>query len=208
MKPVSSEETERLAGRLLENAALWQSLERLSALKLPSWYLGAGCVAQTIWNLAHGKAPRSDIFDYDLVYYDPDDVSEEGQQAVQREAERRVAELPIRLDVKNQARVHLWYKERFGYSIEPYASTEDAICTWPTTATAIGVRLRGCDLEVFAPFGLDDLFSLIVRANRVQVTPDIYEKKVARWVSKWPALAVLPWSDGVGSPGKRRCEPP
>jgi len=33
-------------------------------------------VAQTIWNLAHGKAPSADILDYDLVYYDRD-LSEE-----------------------------------------------------------------------------------------------------------------------------------
>jgi len=87
-------------------------------LNLPAWYLGAGCVAQTIWNRAHGKAPGADILDYDLVYYDRD-LSEE--------------------------------RERFGYRIQPYESTEDGIAAWPTTATAIGVRLEGSQLEVWAP---------------------------------------------------------
>ena len=39
----------------------WDCLERLAVLELPGWYLGAGCIAQTVWNAAHGKAPGSDI---------------------------------------------------------------------------------------------------------------------------------------------------
>lgn len=202
----SNEATNRLAEKLRENGALWECLKRLAALKLPSWYLAAGCIAQTIWNSAHGKASQSDIADYDLVYYDPNDTTVESEQAIGREAELLVADLPVELDVKNQARVHLWYSGHFGYGIQPYTSTEDAIGTWPTTATAVGVRLGECKLDVSAPFGLDDLFNLVVRANRVQITPDIYEAKVARWISRWPSLKVMAWHDGIGSPGDRRLD--
>src|ERR1700730_3374080 len=38
------------------------------------------------------------------------------------------------------ARVHLWYEDRFGYALKPYLSSADAIATFPTTATAVGVR--------------------------------------------------------------------
>jgi hypothetical protein len=38
--------------------------------------------------------------------------------------------------------VHLWYAEKFGNVLAPYTSTEDAITTFPTTATAIGVQPR------------------------------------------------------------------
>src|SRR5262249_34156124 len=87
---------------------------------------------------------------------------------------------------------------------EPYRSTEDAIGTCPTTATAIGVRPRGRQLEVWAPFGTDDLFNLVVRPNRVQITPAIYDAKVTRWVVRWPSLVALPWEEGVGRRGLRR----
>jgi uncharacterized protein len=143
----------RLMDGLRANEALWGCLHRFPALNLSAWYLGAGCVAQTIWNLAHGKAPHADILDYDLVYYDRD-LSEEAEDRVTREARELVADLQIEVDVTNEARVHIWYPERFGYSIQPYQSTEDAIGTWPTTATAIGVRPSGRQLEVWAPFGL------------------------------------------------------
>ena len=94
-------------------------------------------------------------------------TEEEREDRVTREARELVADLHIELDVTNEARVHIWYPARFAYSIQPYQSTEDAIGTWPTTATAIGVRQSGRQLEVWAPFGTDDLFNPVVRPNRV-----------------------------------------
>ena len=190
----------RLLALLRGNAVLWECLERVAGLDLPGWYLGAGCVTQTVWNAAHGKPPGEDIDDHDLVYFDAGDLGEEAEDAVVTGAQEAATGLPVRLDVKNQARVHLWYRQRFGYGIEPYRSTEAAIRTWPTTATAVGVRLTRGGPVVFAPFGLADLFGLVVRANRVQVTPAIYHGKVARWRRFWPDLTVLPWEDGIGAP--------
>jgi hypothetical protein len=202
---VSNDVSSRLADSLRANEALWECLHRFAALNLSAWYLGAGCVAQTIWNLAHGKTPSADILDYDLVYYDHD-LSEEREHALACQARELVADLPLELDVKNQARVHVWYPNRFGYRIRPYQSTEDAIGTWPTTATAIGIRPRGREIEVWAPFGTDDLFNLVVRPNRVQITPAIYNAKVTRWVARWPSLMALTWEEGVGIAGLRRLD--
>jgi hypothetical protein len=203
--PLSDDMFTQLTDGLRANEVLWECLHRFPALNLSAWYLGAGCVAQTIWNLAHGKAPSADILDYDLVYYDRD-LSAEREDRVTREARELVADLPIELDVTNEARVHIWYPARFGYSIQPYQSTEDAIGTWPTTATAIGVRPSGRQVEVWAPFGVDDLFNLVVRPNRVQITPAIYDAKVTRWVARWPSLVAVPWEEGVGSFGLRRLD--
>jgi uncharacterized protein len=202
---ISDDVSRRLADALRANETLWECLHRLSTLSLPAWYLGAGCVAQTIWNLAHGKMPSADILDYDLAYYDPD-LSEEREDSAAGVARELVADLRVGLDVVNQARVHVWYPRRFGYSVQPYESTEDGIGTWPTTATAIGVRLIDGQLLVCAPFGADDLFNLTVRPNRVQITPEVYQTKVARWTVRWPLLRILTWEDGVGIPGLRRLD--
>src|SRR5262249_348035 len=160
-----------------------------------------------IWNLADGKEPSADILDYDLVYYDSE-LSEEGERTVTRKARELVTDLQIELDVTNEAHVHIWYPKQFGYRIQPYRSTEDAIGTWPTTATAIGVRPRGRQLEVCAPFCIEDLFNRVVGANGVQITPAIYRAKVTRWVSRWPSLVVCPWEEGVGSSGLRHSGAP
>ena len=79
--------------------------------------------------------------------------------------------------------MHLWYPERFGYRIRSYRSSTNAIATFPTTATAIEVRRTHGEFEYCAPFGLDDLFSLVVRPNKKQMTRAIYEAKIERWRS-------------------------
>jgi len=168
-------------------------LDRVPALELPGWYLGAGCVTQTVWNALHGFDPRFGIKDYDLIYFDRHDLSERAEKAVEAIADRLVTELGVRLDVTNEARVHLWYEARFGRPIEPYESSEDAIATWPTTATSVGVRRSSGAFEVCAPFGLEDLFNMIVRPNKRLVSRDDYEAKAKRWALMWPRLTVLAW---------------
>ena len=189
---------------LRANSVLWACLQRLAGLGLPDCWLGAGCVAQAVWNPAHGKPAAAHIDDYDVVYFDAGDMTERGEIEVATSVRDAMADLSVPLDVKNQARVHLWYRQRFGYDIVPYASTKDAIATWPTTATAIGVRLAQSRPQVLAPYGLGDLLGLVVRANRVQITPEIYRSKAARWLRHWPNLTVLPWDAGRGDIGERR----
>ena len=159
-------------------------------LALPSWYLGAGAVAQTVWNQLHAFEPAHGIKDYDLVYFDPDDLSAESEERIEAAAR---SELGINIDVKNEARVHLWYEGMFGRAIPQYRSAEHAISTWPTTASSIGVRYENDRFIVCAPFGMHDLFSMIVRANPTLIDRSVYEAKTARWSTIWPRLSVFPW---------------
>lgn len=50
---------------------------------MTNWYLGAGCIAQTVWNFFHDFEPTIGIgiADYDLVYHDASDLSLEAQGA-------------------------------------------------------------------------------------------------------------------------------
>jgi uncharacterized protein len=75
------------------------------------------------------------------------------------------------------------------------SSSADAISGFPTTATSVGVRISDSKFECFAPFGLDDLFGLIVRPNEHQITQAIYQAKIHRWRSVWPRLTYLPWGE-------------
>lgn len=162
-------------------------------LQLPSWYLGAGAVTQTVWNILHGFDPTSGIEDYDLVFFDPDDLSADAERLVERKAGELLADSGVHVDVTNEARVHLWYAQRFGRSIPPYRSTEHAISTWPTTASSIGVRSEGDTFAVCAPFGLRDLFAMVVRPNKTIIERAVYETKASRWAAQWPRLTVIPW---------------
>ena len=133
------------------------------------------------------------IDDIDIVYYDANDLSEGGEAEYAARVRRTFSDLPVWIDVKNEARVHLRYEEKFGYPIKPYTSTTDAIATFPTTATAVGLCPRNGSLELCAPFGLSDLLGGVVRPNKRQIRREIYEQKVTRWIKVWPGLGVVGW---------------
>jgi hypothetical protein len=168
-------------------------LARWSGIQLPDCWLVAGAVAQAVWNSHFGLAADHGMRDIDIVYHDPFDLSANGEAEHEERIGALFADLPVRIDVKNEARVHLWYEARFGNPIAPYPSTQAAIATFPTTATAVGVRPVEGGLEVEAPFGLSDMCGVIVRPNKAQITREIYEAKVTRWRALWPRLDIRPW---------------
>ncbi|SDW19551.1 hypothetical protein SAMN05518855_1001610 [Paenibacillus sp. CF384] len=124
---------------VLMNPVLENVLVKASSLQLEHYYIGAGCVTQTVWNYLCGRPLNDGIKDLDFVYYD-EDLSYDKEGEIIDRVRAAFGELPYQLDVKNQARVHLWYEDRYGYSIQPYRSLEAAINSWPTTSTAIGLR--------------------------------------------------------------------
>ena len=80
----------------------------------------------------------------------------------------------------------------------PYTNTADALCHWPETCTAIAVRSVGSRVELLAPFGVDDLISLVVQpapafANKMEV----YRARVARKACqrRWPKLRIHEFHD-------------
>jgi hypothetical protein len=183
----------KLENILMSNEILNDVLKEADKMKLKNYFIGAGCIAQTVWNYQMKFDLINGISDIDFVYYDNNDLSLEAENTVVENIKNSFLHCPIKLDIKNQARVHLWYKDHFGYDIKPYNSIEDAINSWPTTATSIGVRLDNKELKIYAPFGLNDLFGMIVRANKTQITENIYLQKVNKWKKKWPSLTIIPW---------------
>jgi hypothetical protein len=99
------------------------------------------------------------------------------------------------LQVRNQARVHLWFEQHFGVPYPPLPSADAALLTYPITAQAIGVRLETDGrLDIAAPFGLDDLFALRLRPNPRFPNAETYRAKAARVRAIWPEVAVEDWA--------------
>lgn len=181
---------------VMSSKIIGTAIERASLLNFDHYYIGAGCIVQTVWNYLSNNPLEYGIKDIDFVYFDDKNLDFEAENTVISQVKELYSDLNIEVDVKNQARVHLWYKSHFGNDIEPYRSLEAAINTWPTTATSIGVRKeKDGEFKVYAPFGLNDLFGKVVRANKAQITEQVYENKVARWLDKWPDLKVIPWEN-------------
>ncbi|SCX23124.1 hypothetical protein DSM25558_3301 [Agrobacterium sp. DSM 25558] len=162
-------------------------------IALPDSWLVAGAIAQTVWNHVFGFPHAYGIQDIDIVYFDPDDLSEDSEAEHSARIRAALSGLPVWIDVKNQARVHSWYEAKFGYPINPYTSTAEAITTFPTTAAAVGLRPGHANLELCTPYGLSDLLGAVVRPNKKQITREIYEKKIDRWIKLWPELTIVGW---------------
>lgn len=96
-------------------------------------------------------------------------------------------------DIKNQARVHLWYKEKFGRGIGSYINIYHAIDTFPTTSTTIGFLATHQSFIIYSTFGLGDLMSMQLRPNKVKITKDIHYVKKNRPHKIWPKVIIHKW---------------
>lgn len=190
------EQVARLRSALAANRTLTEVLTRAAAMDLPGWHLVAGCLYQTVWNVVTGQPPEAGILDYDLAYFDGSDLSWKGEDAIIAAGEKVFAGLPAPVQIRNQARVHLWYEQKFGRPCPPHESTEAAIDTYEATNACLGVRIGpGEQWRIYAPHGLADVFNLVVRPNPVLAPRSVYQAKTARWQQQWPTLTVLPWPE-------------
>ncbi|RDI20424.1 nucleotidyltransferase family protein [Lentzea flaviverrucosa] len=188
------EQVEALRAVLGRNEVLTDVLAGAAGLRLPGWYLTAGCVFQTVWNVVTGRPAAEGVLDYDLFYFDASDLSWEAEDAVIQAGRERFAGVPATVEIRNEARVHLWYEEKFGVPCPPHDSTEAAIDSFAATTCCVGIRSEPDGRwRVYAPHGLADVFNLVVRPNPVLAPRHVYETKTSRWRAQWPTLTVLPW---------------
>jgi hypothetical protein len=166
-------------------------VDELFHLALPDAWLVSGCLVQSVWNGLTGRAVDYGISDYDIFYFDPD-TSWAAEDAVIRTVRGRLARFDVAIEVRNQARVHLWYPEKHSLPYPPLASSTEGIDRFLTKNTMVGIRRAQDGYEVYAPHGFDDIADMIVRPNPgPNFSAENYEKKAARWKKLWPELTVL-----------------
>ena len=180
-----------------KNEKLMKILDVLESYALENsnfknWYVGAGGVNQTVFNYYHGYESDYGIKDYDIVYFD-EDTSYEAEDVIIKDLEKRLKDMDIVSDIKNQARVHIWYNPKYGTNREPYTSCEDAVSSWGSTVTCIGIRKENGQLIVYCPYGLNDLFSLTIRPVKRYFDKESYEARSKRWKAKWDKLNIVEW---------------
>ena len=169
--------------------AILQTVRRCNP---PDWLVGAGIIRNLVWDHLHGYDRLTPPRDIDVVFFDPDDLSPERDAMVTAQL---ITLMPtVEWEATNQAAVHLWYAKHFGKEVPPFTSTVEAIATWPETATCTAVRLYPDDsLQIVAPFGLDDLFNLVLRRNPARVTEVQFQQQLRdkKILQKWPRVQVV-----------------
>ena len=166
-------------------------IRALYALALPDAWLVSGCLVQTAWNVLTSRAIDHGIADYDIFYFDPD-TSWDAEDAVIRRLQARLDHLGVKIETRNQARVHLWYPAKHGLPYPPLSCSTDGIDRFLTQNTQVGVRRTDVGFDVYAPHGFDDVAGLIARPNPgPNFSAANYAVKAARWKSLWPELTVI-----------------
>ncbi|HEY4044098.1 MAG TPA: nucleotidyltransferase family protein [Rhodopila sp.] len=172
---------------LANDPVRWRALDLVASLGLADCWVGAGFVRNAVWDALHGRSPALLADDVDVLWFDPG----QADPAVDKrgEASLRLLEPHLTWSVKNQARMH----GRNGDAA--YTSSADAMWYWPETATAVAVRRTGPDAsDIAAPFGLDDLFALVVRPTPrfTGAKRDVYLTRIRtkNWRAQWPLLRI------------------
>jgi len=189
--PQSEDNLRRLTAILRATPLLMHVLKTARDLALWDWLVFSGAVYQPVLNHLTGRPLDYGIRDYDLAYFDPSDLSYEAEDRVIRRV-RAAFDEPLRsmVEVRNQARVHLWFEAKFGEAYSPLSCTAEALERFTSATFAIGARLEPDDrLHIEAPFGLSDLFTLRVRPNPRRKTAG-FARACDNVLRRWPELTV------------------
>lgn len=166
-------------------------LERSATLNLPDWALCAGAIYQNVWNALTGRAPGYGIRDYDLAYCDLSDLSWESEDRVIQHCQALFSDLPSPVEVRNQARVHLWFEAKFGEARAPITSTQAALSGYAARAHMVGMtRDRDGVDRVLAPIGLEAVFSMTLAAARRSGQTEQFQAKIQRMKALWPEIRI------------------
>ncbi|WP_339498975.1 nucleotidyltransferase family protein [Pseudomonas silesiensis] len=179
---------ERLIEIAMTNPANAEIARRLPSLGLNQCMLTAGCLFQAVWNQQAAHPAARGVKDYDVFYFD-EDVSWEAENEVINLARQLFHDLDVNLEIKNQARVHLWYAQRFGKAYPRLQTAKDGIDRYLVAGTCIGLDvLTG---EVYAPYGLRDVEEGLLRINPLNPQPDLFEHKALSYQARWPWLKIV-----------------
>ena len=186
-----SDNSERLGDILRTVPDLMRVLGVARDLDLPDWLVFSGAVYQPVWNHLTGRPLDHGVKDYDLAYFDAADTSWGAEdRVIRRVAAALEPPLRDRVEVRNQARVHLWFEAKFGEAYPPLADAAEALARFTAPAFAVGVRLEADDrLTVVAPFGLEDLFAMRLRPNPLRPSAAL-ARTIAGVKGRWPEIVV------------------
>jgi hypothetical protein len=197
-----NEQQAALEAIIRSSALLMSVLTGLRDDGLPDHLLVAGAIYNLVWNRLTGRPDLTGINDVDVFYFDDSDLSYEAEDVVIRRLAERFADLPLPVQVRNQARVHLWFPQKFGAPFTPLRSAAEMLTRYASKTHAVAARLESDDsLTLLAPFGLDDIFSFRITPNPVLANQPAHDAKAARAKSIWPELTVVPWDTGAALHG-------
>ena len=170
---------------ILKEKWMMDILRSVRDLGLPDWYLAAGVVRNTVWDVLHQYTKRTPLNDIDIVYFS----SKKNIHDKEVETTLQAKYPKYSFEVVNQAFIHKTYSYKKAVS-----SSCQAIGAFTETPTCVGIRLeKNNSLTICAPHGLQDLFSLqVMPSSQIPEMLSSYRKRMKQkqWKKTWPKLQI------------------
>lgn len=164
-------------------------LSIIADLGLKDAWLAAGTLRNYVWNSLSGKNGLEEMSDLDVVFFDPE-LSYEASCQIERDLQKRFPN--YQWELKNQVYMHIHSPNTL-----PYTSACDAVSKYPERCTAIAARLKEDKLELFLPYGDEDIVNFIVRPTphftENSARMETYRKRQQKkdWRNKWKNLQIV-----------------
>lgn len=168
------------------DATLMAMLTAVESLHLNDSWICAGIIRSKVWDSIQQCTTR--VQDIDVIYYDPTETSIEKEKMLEDRLKSLLPGFPW--SVKNQARMH---KKN---NLPPFRSSYEGVALFPETPTAVAVRIQDGELFIMAPYGLNDLFEMIVRPTPNYQAQEplsyVYKKRMLekQWEKSWPTITI------------------
>lgn len=89
--------------------------------------------------------------------------------------------LGLKLELHNQARLHLWFEEHFGLPVPPLGSSLEVPERYASSTHAVAARLDAAGgVEIAAPYGIRDIFAMYLCSNRLLPNAKSHDAKARR----------------------------
>src|SRR5690606_16826437 len=116
-------------------------LRGLREMALPDHLVGGGAIYNEVWNTLSSRPALTGVKDIDAIYFDDSDLSYEAEDRVIQRITQMFAALPLPVELRNQARVHLWYPQKFGSAFSPLSCSAESLTRYASRTHAVAVRL-------------------------------------------------------------------
>lgn len=154
--PAKHSSLESWLTEIVEESDWYRTLIDIRDLDLPDWWVAGGAVRTTVWCHLYRSDCNLKIKDIDVIFFD-----EKTARETELAAKEKLSMIHQNwfFDVKNQSSFGVWRNWPWKFT-----DTIDGIAHFLHTATAVGVKLdRQGILQIAQPYGLDDLFSGVIR---------------------------------------------
>ncbi len=170
---------------ILKEKWLMDILYSVRELGLPDWYLAAGVIRNTVWDVLHGYTKRTPLNDIDVVYFSLEKKWD--TTVLEKKLKKKYPQYTF--EIVNQAFTHEYYSYK-----KKARNASEAIAQFVEIPTCIGVRLEKDDsLTLTAPHGLESLFAMKVSpCSRQKEVLQRYTQRMKekQWKKIWPKLFI------------------